>query len=883
LEVDLTAQLTTVISFNGINGQSPYAGLIADANGDLFGTTANGGANGVGTVFEIVNTGAVAAPVYASAPTTLVSFNSSDGAIPYAGLIADANGDLFGTTADGGANGDGTAFEIVNSGTVAAPVYASAPTTLVSFNGGIGQSFEAGLIADANGDLFGTTANGGANGVGTVFEIKNTGTVAAPVYASAPTTLVSFNGSDGDQPAADLIIDANGDLFGTTPLGGGNNDGTVFEIVNSGTVAAPIYASVPTTLAAFNGSNGREPYAGLTVDANGDLFGTTRGGGANFYGTVFEIKNNGTVAAPVYASALTTLVSFNDGADPRAVLIADANGDLFGTTSGDGAYGDGTAFEIKNTGTVAAPVYASAPTTLISFNYSNGAFPLAGLIADANGDLFGTTQQGGANGDGTVFEVTGTGFISAVPDRWNNNGDWNLNAATDWSLGSAPTSSTPAEIETGSATISTSGAAGLLTIDSGATLNLDDGTSLFVTDLLDNAGTWTLGGGDTATIGGSLANSGAIDIGATGISASTTVTAASLDNAGDITLQGAAASGATNNATLDITGAAPTVLVGTVVVAGDARLEFGSGRITTIVSGVSLRLGGAEAQILTDGGGSSALTGLTENDGTLLLRGDSIYGAGGARLTTTTSFTNVGTTDVDHLKADGGSAVTFGGTLTNDGTFDIGNGSLSAATTVTANGLNDTGTLTLLGSGSALAELIVNGAAATTGDITVGARSEIDVMGSNSFTQLGGSTTVSGSLVAAKINANAGKLDFKSRITRADGVGALNIGSLGTLEFDAAVDHSHAIKFRSRTGGTLALSDAGAFKGTIEGFAGADAIDLLGGRITRLAYSRSTTSGVLTVFDSTSRVAELSFDGDYRTSSFTFASDGHGGERILYR
>ncbi len=198
---------------------------------------------------------------------------------------------------------------------------------------------------------------------------------------------------------------------------------------------------------------------------------------------------------------------------------------------------------------------------------------------------------------------------------------------------------------------------------------------------------------------------------------------------------------------------------------------------------------------------------------------------------------------------------------------------------MTANGLDDTGTLTLLGSGSALAELIVNGAVATTGDITVGARSEIDVKGSNSFTQAGGSTTVSGSLAAATINANAGKLDFKSAITRGNGVGALDIGSLGTLEFDAAVDRSHAIKFRSKTSGTLALGDAQGFRGTIEGFAGADAIDLLGERVTRLAYSGST--GVLTVFDSTGRISELSFAGDYRASSFTFASDGHGGDRIL--
>jgi uncharacterized repeat protein (TIGR03803 family) len=151
-------------------------------------------------------------------------------------------------------------------------------------------------------------------------------------------------------------------------------------------------------LVSFNGSNGASPWAGATADANGDLFGTTEAGGASGKGTVFEIKNTGTIAAPIYASAPTTLVSFNytsegpyDGAYSDARVILNPNGDLFGTTYEGGANFWGTVFEIKNTGTVAAPVYANAPTTLASFNYTNGGYPHSGLIADANGDLFGTT------------------------------------------------------------------------------------------------------------------------------------------------------------------------------------------------------------------------------------------------------------------------------------------------------------------------------------------------------------------------------------------------------------------------------------------------------------------------------------------------------------
>ena len=150
----------------------------------------------------------------------------------------------------------------------------------------------------------------------------------------------------------------------------------------------------------------------MIVDANGNLFGTTRG---LFFGdgTVFEIENTGTVAAPVYARTATTLVSFNgsNGQDPQAGLTADANGNLFGTTYGGGAYGDGTVFEIQNLGTIAAPVYASAPTTLVNFDGSNGARPAAQLTPNLNA-LFGTTLSGGANGTGTAFEISGV-FVLA--------------------------------------------------------------------------------------------------------------------------------------------------------------------------------------------------------------------------------------------------------------------------------------------------------------------------------------------------------------------------------------------------------------------------------------------------------------------------------------
>jgi uncharacterized repeat protein (TIGR03803 family) len=380
--------LTTLVSFTGVDGSAPYAGLIADTEGNLFGTTDGGGADGDGTVFEIAKT----KHGYASTPTTLVSFTGSDGAGPSGSLIADADGNLFGTTDVGGTGGDGTVFEIAKTKSG----YASAPTTLVSFTGPDGEYPEGSLISDASGDLFGMTYGNGDN-YGTVFEIVKT----KGGYASSPSTLVNFTGTDGSYPSGSLIADAAGDLFGMTSSGGADGDGTVFKIAKTKSG----YADTPTTIVSFTGSDGAYPQASLSMDSSGDLFGTTYGSGSGTDGdgTVFEIVKS----MSGYASTPTTLVSFTgvDGSGPAGNLIADPAGDLFGTTYQGGADNDGTVFEIAKT----KSGYASKPTTLVSFTGANGANPTyESLTADAAGDLFGTSSAGGAGGDGTVFELEKT-------------------------------------------------------------------------------------------------------------------------------------------------------------------------------------------------------------------------------------------------------------------------------------------------------------------------------------------------------------------------------------------------------------------------------------------------------------------------------------------
>lgn len=403
--------LVTLVSFNGSNGSNPYGGVIEDAAGNLFGTTTSGPGDGYGTVFEIAKT----VSGWASTPTVLTSFtyyknayfnglpsndppiqNQGEVAYPYAGVIEDADGNLISTSTNTLAGGPfGMVFEIAKT----AGGYDSTPISLYSFGGGSdGNTPQAGLIQDAAGNLFGTTQYGGASNQGVVFEIAKNGAS----YASAPTVLVTFNGSNGAYPLAGLIEDAAGNLFGTTSGGGAQGKGTVFEIKKTDTG----YDSAPTVLATFDGSHGAGPRAGLIEDSAGNLFGTTLVGGAHGVGTVFEIEKTDTG----YASTPTVLWSFtggNDGGHPYGGLIEDAIGDLFGTASDDIVTGGGAVFEIAKTG----GTYASAPTVLHHFTGgSDGANPLAGLIADTAGNLFGTASWGADGNSGTVFEITDSGF-----------------------------------------------------------------------------------------------------------------------------------------------------------------------------------------------------------------------------------------------------------------------------------------------------------------------------------------------------------------------------------------------------------------------------------------------------------------------------------------
>jgi uncharacterized repeat protein (TIGR03803 family) len=386
--IALPAQtFTTVQSFDGTDGASPYAGLVQVTNGSLYGTTQYGGADGQGSVFKMTPSGTLA---------TLYSFctqsTCTDGEAPYAGLVQNTDGNVYGTTQYGGANGKGTVFKIGTSGTL---------TTIYSFCSqsgcGDGELPFAALVRSSGGDLYGTTYYGGAYGSGTIFRINTSGTL---------TTLYSFcsqsDCTDGGNPAAALVQASNGGLYGTTSNGGANfYYGTIFEISPTGTL---------TTLHSFDGMDGGYPSAALVQASNGNFYGTTSSGGSSLnYGTVFEITSSGT---------LTTLYSFCslsgcvDGENPDAPLVQATDGNFYGTTAYGGAEGAGTVFEITASGTL---------TTLHSFEGTDGEGPYGALTQDTNGTFYGTTRAGGSgacyDGCGTVFSVSvGLGpFVETQP------------------------------------------------------------------------------------------------------------------------------------------------------------------------------------------------------------------------------------------------------------------------------------------------------------------------------------------------------------------------------------------------------------------------------------------------------------------------------------
>ena len=340
--------------------------LLQAGDGNFYGTTALGGDSGDGTVFMITPTGAA---------TVLHSFTGApaDGSGPTTSrLIQGADGNFYGTTGGGGANDFGAVYKLTPEGTV---------TILFSFAGGPadGKYTLAGLVQGTDGNFYGTTFDGGANNRGVVFRLTPTG---------VETVLYSFGAAgsgDAIGLATALIEGSDGNFYGTSLDGGASNQGTVFSITPAG---------VETVLHSFGKSgDGIQPLGRLTLGSDGALYGTTTDGGAHGHGMVFRLTPEGVE---------TILYSFTgaprDGSFPEAGLLQGQDGNFYGTTGFGGANNLGTVFKLTPGGVeTVLHSFAGAP--------GDGSQPEGTLVEGSDGNLYGTTYQGGANNVGAFFRI----------------------------------------------------------------------------------------------------------------------------------------------------------------------------------------------------------------------------------------------------------------------------------------------------------------------------------------------------------------------------------------------------------------------------------------------------------------------------------------------
>jgi uncharacterized repeat protein (TIGR03803 family) len=364
------------------DGATPQGDLIADSAGNLYGTTSSGGIYGYGAVFEVSSDGT---------ETILHSFaDSPDGAHPRAGLVMGPAGNLYGTTSEGGLQHGGTVFEISSSET---------ESIIYNFTSGKDEGEPYGnLLLDSNGNLYGTTTGQDDPEIyyGTAFKLSASDKIMElHTFAGAP--------DDGALPASGLVHDRAGSLYGTTLEGGAYEVGTVFELPRAG---------AESILYNFTGgSDGANPVANLLLDPAGNLYGTASSGG-NDSGVCAQFFGCGTVFKLTPTGEETVLYTFTGGADggfPLSDLLMDSKGDLYGTTPGGGSPASSCSTQAyPGCGVVFELTAAGKEKVLHTFTgYPNdGAGPYGGLVRVGN-YLYGTTTSGGSSGDecGTVYKV----------------------------------------------------------------------------------------------------------------------------------------------------------------------------------------------------------------------------------------------------------------------------------------------------------------------------------------------------------------------------------------------------------------------------------------------------------------------------------------------
>ncbi len=374
----------------GLDGRNPYAGLTMDAAGNLYGTTCGAvcavGPSSGGTVFRLSKKGAnwLFTPLYAFR-------GGNDGASPAARVIIGPNGSLYGTTMYGGGSGCGgsgcgTVFNLRPPATISPNVFGGwTETMLYSFQGGSDGAYPGfgDLVFDPLGNIYGTTGNGGNANAGTVFQLTPSG------GSWTENLLYSFTGgTDGNGPLGGVVLDSPGNFYGTTFQGGEGDYGTVFQLTASGS------SYIETVLHDFQGgSDGSNPIAGVVQGSYGNIS-TTSVGGTNGGGTAFILNN------PMFLYSFPGNNYNLPWPGPWSNFAYGAIGPT-GTTFADGAHQYGSVFYMYGCAGWGA-------VTLHDFTGGlDGAYPVSNVVFDANGNIFGTTSEGGAYGFGVVFEITG--------------------------------------------------------------------------------------------------------------------------------------------------------------------------------------------------------------------------------------------------------------------------------------------------------------------------------------------------------------------------------------------------------------------------------------------------------------------------------------------
>jgi len=380
-----------------LDGAASTGGVVLQSDGTLIGA-GDGGKNGRGILFQLTANRHGVDTVYARLHD-FCGGNCRDGGTPDFPPIRDASGNVYGTAALGGAHGGGTIFEASADGKLTvlhAFCSGDCNTGHAPSSGLTYQGAASGQPYDGASALYGTTSQGGSLNGGTVYAfIRQDGKSRLKTLYNFCSTLPC---GEGTMPLGGLTVDASGNIFGVTSLGGANDEGAVFKLSPAG--AKYTYTVIYSFCSAQSCTDGIRPSAGLALDSAGNLYGTTLRSGDHDEGTLFTLSADGYAFQVLYQ--FCGQQDCADGGAPAAPLAVDASGDLFGTTTQGGA-GYGVVFQFipgANRGT---------ESVLHSFcaeaNCAGGAIPFSPLTMDASGTLFGTTAAGGSAGAGVVFEL----------------------------------------------------------------------------------------------------------------------------------------------------------------------------------------------------------------------------------------------------------------------------------------------------------------------------------------------------------------------------------------------------------------------------------------------------------------------------------------------